>query len=154
MVQPLMCMSCVTKTMSQPFDQQARRSCSLHRRNVMHKLFFVMQHGINFLWIVGEMFLNSIPFYPYLLGYVGLWTSFYGIWAFINFSSSGKWMYPVSLHPAKCSLLKCFQAVCSCTINCLRREALCIGCFIYIQPAVDITSQPTQYLCAAVLGCK
>lgn len=45
--------------------------------------------------MLGEMFLNSIPFYPYLLGFVGLWTCSYGIWAFINFSSSGKWMYPV-----------------------------------------------------------
>lgn len=52
------------------------------------------QHGFNFVLVLGEMFLNSIPFFPYLLGYVGLWTSFYGIWAFINFSSSGKWMYP------------------------------------------------------------
>ncbi|DBA87555.1 hypothetical protein WJX77_000518 [Trebouxia sp. C0004] len=52
------------------------------------------QHGFNFVLMVGETFLNRIPFYPYLLGYVGMWTSFYGIWAFINFSSSGKWMYP------------------------------------------------------------
>ena len=46
--------------------------------------------------MLGEMFLNRIPFYPYLLGYVGMWTSLYGVWAFVNFSSSGKWMYPVS----------------------------------------------------------
>ena len=45
--------------------------------------------------MLGELFLNNIPFYPYLLGFVGLWTCSYGIWAFINFSSSGKWMYPV-----------------------------------------------------------
>lgn len=54
-----------------------------------------VQHGFNFFLMLGEMFLNSIPFYPYLLGFVGLWTCSYGIWAFINFSSSGKWMYPV-----------------------------------------------------------
>lgn len=44
--------------------------------------------------MVGELFLNRIPFYPYLLGYVGAWTSLYGVWAFSYFSSSGKWMYP------------------------------------------------------------
>lgn len=55
-----------------------------------------VQHGFNFFLMLGELFLNSIPFYPYLLGFVGLWTCSYGIWAFINFSSSGKWMYPVS----------------------------------------------------------
>lgn len=69
-------------------------------------VFLMLQHGFNFVLVLGEMFLNSIPFYPYLLGYVGMWTSFYGIWAFINFSSSGKWMYPVSLqcklHDAMC----------------------------------------------------
>lgn len=54
----------------------------------------VLQHGLNFFWMLGETFLNRIPFYPYLLGYVGMWTSAYGVWAFANFSSSGKWMYP------------------------------------------------------------
>lgn len=52
------------------------------------------QHGFNCVLMLGELFLNSIPFYPYLLGFVGLWTCSYGVFAFINFSSSGKWMYP------------------------------------------------------------
>ena len=70
-----------------------------------------MQHGFNFLLMVGEMFLNRIPFYPYLLGYVGIWTSAYGIWAFINFSSSGKWMYPV--RSVEQLLQHCLTPVCN-----------------------------------------
>lgn len=57
-------------------------------------LLCMLQHGLNFFWMLGETFLNRIPFYPYLLGYVGIWTSAYGVWAFANFSSTGKWMYP------------------------------------------------------------
>lgn len=69
----------------------------VHVEFYTHQLFNFTsynQHGFNFMLMLGEMFLNRIPFYPYLLGYVGMWTSLYGVWAFVNFSSSGKWMYP------------------------------------------------------------
>lgn len=69
-----------------------------------------VQHGFNCVLMLGELFLNSIPFYPYLLGFVGLWTCSYGIWAFINFSSSGKWMYPVSSIPEQCYLQSVWSA--------------------------------------------
>ena len=39
-----------------------------------------LQHGANALFVLGELLLNTIPFQPHLMGYVGFWTSLYGIW--------------------------------------------------------------------------
>lgn len=55
-----------------------------------------LQHGANALFALGELLLNSIPFTPYLLGYLGMYSSSYGIWAFTYFRITGKWLYPVS----------------------------------------------------------
>ncbi len=38
------------------------------------------QHGANALFAIGELLLNTIPFVPHLMGYVGFWTSAFGIW--------------------------------------------------------------------------
>lgn len=39
-----------------------------------------MQHGANFFFAIGELLLNTIPFVPHLMGFVGFWTSLFGIW--------------------------------------------------------------------------
>ena len=38
------------------------------------------QHGANFFFAMGELLLNTIPFVPHLMGFVGFWTSLFGIW--------------------------------------------------------------------------
>ena len=58
-----------------------------------------MQHGLNLVFILAEMMLNSIPFLPYLMGYMGLYSATYALWAFAFFSNTGKWIYPVFLIP-------------------------------------------------------
>jgi hypothetical protein len=63
-------------------------------------VFLGVQHGANALFALGELLLNNIPFTPYLLGYLGMYSSSYGIWAFTYFRITGKWLYPVSLTDA------------------------------------------------------
>ncbi|KAK9812674.1 hypothetical protein WJX72_001650 [[Myrmecia] bisecta] len=52
------------------------------------------QHGINALLMLGELLLNNIPVVPYMLGYVGLWSSVYGGWALYHYMATGRWLYP------------------------------------------------------------
>ena len=70
-----------------------------------------MQHGFNAVLILGEVFLNSLPIFAYLMGYVGLWSSLYGIWAQLHYLRTGRFLYPVS-----------YFAFLLCT-----RAALCLG---------------------------
>ena len=63
-----------------------RRSCSPA----------LVQHGFNAALILGEAFLNSLPIFAYLMGYVGLWSSLYGIWAQLHYLRTGRFLYPVS----------------------------------------------------------
>ena len=55
-----------------------------------------VQHGFNAALILGEAFLNSLPIFAYLMGYVGLWSSLYGIWAQLHYLRTGRFLYPVS----------------------------------------------------------
>ena len=56
----------------------------------------LVQHGFNAALILGEAFLNSLPIFAYLMGYVGLWSSLYGIWAQLHYLRTGRFLYPVS----------------------------------------------------------
>lgn len=55
-----------------------------------------LQHALNFVFIVVELLLNCMPFYPYLMGFMGLYTAVYGLWAFSFYIYTGRWIYPVS----------------------------------------------------------
>lgn len=46
-------------------------------------------------FILGELFLNSIPFVPYLMGYLGIYVATFGLWSFTYFRLMGLWLYPV-----------------------------------------------------------
>ena len=46
-------------------------------------------------FILVELFLNSIPFVPYLMGYLGLYVATFGLWAFTYFRLTTLWLYPV-----------------------------------------------------------
>lgn len=54
-----------------------------------------MQHGANMAFILVELFLNCIPFVPYLMGYLGLYVATFGLWAFTYFRLTTLWLYPV-----------------------------------------------------------
>lgn len=56
-----------------------------------------LQHGANAAFALGELLLNRIPYTPYLVGYMGLYTSIYGLWAFTYFRLTGEWIYVVRL---------------------------------------------------------
>lgn len=51
-------------------------------------------HGLNFLFILVELALNKIPYEPYMLGWLGLYSSLYGLWAFSYYRITTRWMYP------------------------------------------------------------
>ncbi|KAK9902693.1 hypothetical protein WJX75_003028 [Coccomyxa subellipsoidea] len=51
-------------------------------------------HGANMAFILVELFLNSIPFVPYLMGYLGLYVATFGLWAFTYFRLTTLWLYP------------------------------------------------------------
>lgn len=55
------------------------------------------QHGANMAFIFAELFFSSIPFVPYLMGYLGFYVATFGLWAFTFFRITGRWLYPVSL---------------------------------------------------------
>lgn len=47
-------------------------------------------------FILAELFFSSIPFVPYLMGYLGFYVATFGLWAFTFFRLTGRWLYPVS----------------------------------------------------------
>jgi hypothetical protein len=60
----------------------------------------MVQHGLNLVFVLVELMLNSIPFHPYLMGFMGMYSAAYALWAFTFYSNSGKWIYPVPLPPS------------------------------------------------------
>lgn len=46
-----------------------------------------------------ELVLNAMPYEPYLLGWMGLYSSAFALWAFSYYKATNRWMYPVSLLP-------------------------------------------------------
>ena len=59
-----------------------------------------VQHGLNLVFLLVELLLNKIPFEPYMLGWLGMYSSAYGLWAFSWYKVTNRWMYPVSGTPA------------------------------------------------------
>ncbi|KAK9844666.1 hypothetical protein WJX74_005289 [Apatococcus lobatus] len=51
-------------------------------------------HAANAVFMLLELALNRIPFYPYMLGYVGLWSTIYGLWSITHYFIFGRWLYP------------------------------------------------------------
>jgi hypothetical protein len=51
-------------------------------------------HGLNALFMLIEFALNDIPVYTYMLGWVGLWSSLFGVWAHAYHAHTGLFLYP------------------------------------------------------------
>eukprot|EP00192_Tetraselmis_astigmatica_P018134 CAMPEP_0117664302 /NCGR_PEP_ID=MMETSP0804-20121206/9140_1 /TAXON_ID=1074897 /ORGANISM="Tetraselmis astigmatica, Strain CCMP880" /LENGTH=248 /DNA_ID=CAMNT_0005471511 /DNA_START=336 /DNA_END=1079 /DNA_ORIENTATION=+ len=49
------------------------------------------QHGVNSLLILGDLMLNAIPFQGYTVGYAGLWSGLYSVWAHTYHALHGEW---------------------------------------------------------------
>ena len=56
-----------------------------------------LQHILNLVFAIGELMLNCMPHFTYLMGFMGLYTATYGVLAFTFFLQTGRWIYPVSL---------------------------------------------------------
>ena len=69
----------------------------------------VAQHIFNALFMLVELLLNSIPFHPYLLGFGGLYSSSFGLWAFSFYHRTGRWIYPVGYNYAAAIALSAAQ---------------------------------------------
>ena len=48
------------------------------------------------MFAIGELMLNCMPHFTYLMGFMGLYTATYGVLAFTFFLRTGRWIYPVS----------------------------------------------------------
>ena len=55
----------------------------------------VLQHGANLVLLLVEFAMNQMPYEPYLLGWTGLYSSAYALWAFSYYKATNRWMYPV-----------------------------------------------------------
>ena len=55
-----------------------------------------LQHILNLVFAIGELMLNCMPHFTYLMGFMGLYTAAYGVVAFTFFLRTGRWIYPVS----------------------------------------------------------
>mmetsp|Transcript_22108 Transcript_22108/g.52855 ORF Transcript_22108/g.52855 Transcript_22108/m.52855 type:complete len:320 (-) Transcript_22108:272-1231(-) len=78
------------------------------------KMFFTFtsynQHGVNSLLILGDLMLNAIPFQGYMIGYAGMWSGLYSIWAHVNYALHGEWIY-VFMDPGKANVIVMYSAV-------------------------------------------
>ncbi len=52
------------------------------------------QHGGNAGLMLVEFGLNAIPIHGYMLGYVGLWSALFTVWAVLWHHLTGLWLYP------------------------------------------------------------
>ena len=80
----------------------------------------MVQHGANAVFIFVEIFLNSIPFVPYLMGYLGLYVASFGLWAITYFRLHGLWLYPVR-PPSDSSWVTVYIA-CTCRLQNTKME--------------------------------
>lgn len=53
------------------------------------------QHGFNAALLAADLALNRLPFVPHLIGYAGLWSLAFTLWAHAWRAWSGRWLYPV-----------------------------------------------------------
>ena len=89
-----------------------------------------VQHGANVVLLMVELLLNAMPFEPYLLGWMGLYSSAFALWAFSYYKATNRWMYPVS-HASFAGVPVCLSSVlcpgcCCCCCCCC---CLCGVCF-------------------------
>lgn len=52
------------------------------------------QHGINALQMLVELCLNQLPIAFYMMGFVGLYSCAFGLWALSVYVQKGLWIYP------------------------------------------------------------
>ena len=87
-------------------------------------------HILNAVFMFGELFLNDIPFTPYLMGAVGFYSSAYALWAFSFYKATNRWIYPVSISAKRfVSGVLPFHQSC------------CFPCSLMLNCAVQLASQ-------------
>ena len=52
------------------------------------------QHIANAVFMAGELALSNIPFVPYLMGFVGLYSGVFALWAWTYYVHTNRWLYP------------------------------------------------------------
>lgn len=45
---------------------------------------------------MGDLMMNAIPFQGYTVGYAGIWSGLYSVWAHTYYALHGEWIYVVS----------------------------------------------------------
>ena len=66
---------------------------STARAMFLNKTSFA-QHGVNATLALGDLALNTIPATPYLMAFLGAYSSTFGVWAFAFYRATGRWLYP------------------------------------------------------------
>ena len=57
----------------------------------MISILFHLQHGINALQMLVELCLNQLPIAFYMMGFVGLYSCAFGLWALSVYVQKGLW---------------------------------------------------------------
>ena len=65
-----------------------------HFTKVFYSFYSYNQHGANIAFMLVDLFLNNVPFFAHMLGYIQLLSCTFGIWANIYFLLYGEWLYP------------------------------------------------------------
>eukprot|EP00803_Ostreobium_quekettii_P001782 evm.model.scf_200EXC.6 EVM.evm.TU.scf_200EXC.6 scf_200EXC:63491-70370(+) len=65
-------------------------------RQFILNFFSYVEHLANAFLMLGELFMNRMPFFDHLRGQVGIWVVSYVFWSFVYHLHTGMWVYPVS----------------------------------------------------------
>ena len=115
MLAPGICCSMLSKFCSIP-----GKFCWCHSTD----LVTLLQHGANLVLLLLEFAMNQMPYEPYLLGWTGLYSSSFALWAFSYYKATNRWMYPVRL-PGCMTWMACR----SCMMRLQLLILLYIGCW-------------------------
>ena len=85
---------CVLVPMMNAGADEAKKEVT---RRLMYNFTSYCQHGLNAALALGEVALNAVPLEPYLMGFLGLYSSIFGVWAFAFYRATGRWLYPVGV---------------------------------------------------------
>ncbi|CAD7695040.1 unnamed protein product [Ostreobium quekettii] len=63
-------------------------------RQFILNFFSYVEHLANAFLMLGELFMNRMPFFDHLRGQVGIWVVSYVFWSFVYHLHTGMWVYP------------------------------------------------------------
>ncbi|GMH34511.1 hypothetical protein BSKO_02345 [Bryopsis sp. KO-2023] len=88
----------VTWTVIWPMIKHSNRDKPEELAHATMRLFNIysyVEHGVNIPIILVELSINNIRFERHMLGYVGLWSLYFGLFAIAFFYMTGRWIYTV-----------------------------------------------------------